>query len=112
MMAAQRAREIASGGQITIERDNDKNPVVALREIADDTVSIPGLRNSLIKGHQRAVEVDVPEEDEGIAEIMAGEAGWVTAAEEEAEGFGEVDVTGAEVEDEIAPDVVEEGDVA
>jgi DNA-directed RNA polymerase subunit omega len=104
MMAAQRAREIASGGQITIERDNDKNPVVALREIADDTVSIPGLRNSLIKGHQRAVEVDVPEED--------GEAGWVTAAEEEAEGFGEVDVTGAEVEDEIAPDVVEEGDVA
>jgi hypothetical protein len=56
--------------------------------------------------------LDVPEEDEGIAEIMAGEAGWVTAAEEEAEGFGEVDVTGAEVEDEIAPDVVEEGDVA
>lgn len=111
MMAAQRAREIASGGQITIERDNDKNPVVALREIADDTVSIPGLRNSLIKGHQRTVEVDVPEEDEGIAEIMAGEAGWVTAGEEEAEGFGEIDATGAEVEDDAVPDVVEEDDL-
>ena len=112
MMAAQRAREIASGGQITIERDNDKNPVVALREIADDTVSIPGLRNSLIKGHQRAVEVDVPEEDEGIAEIMAGEAGWVAVGEEEVEGFGEVDVTGAEVEDDVVPDVVDEADLA
>ncbi len=112
MMAAQRAREIASGGQITVERDNDKNPVVALREIADDTVSIPGLRNSLIKGHQRTVEADVPEEDEGIAEIMAGEAGWVAVGEEEVEGFGEVDVTGAEVEDDVVPDVVDEADLA
>jgi hypothetical protein len=75
-------------------------------------VSILGLRNSLIKGHQRTVEVDVPEEDEGIAEIMAGEAGWVAVGEEEAEGFSEIDATGAEVEDDLVADVAEEDDVA
>jgi DNA-directed RNA polymerase subunit omega len=112
LLAAHRSREIAAGGPITIDRDNDKNPVVALREIADDTVSILGLRNSLIKGHQRTVEVDVPEEDEGIAEIMAGEAGWVAVGEEGAEGFSEIDATGAEVEDDLVADVAEEDDVA
>jgi len=63
MIAAQRAREISAGGQLTIDRDNDKNPVVALREIADTTVNLDGLADSLVKGLQRQVEQDEPEEE-------------------------------------------------
>lgn len=64
LVAAQRARDIASGAKLTVERDNDKNPVVALREIADDTVPLDTLHNSLVSGLQKHVEVDEPEEDE------------------------------------------------
>lgn len=64
LVAAQRARDISSGSKLTVERDNDKNPVVALREIADDTVPLDNLRNSLVSGLQKHVEVDEPEEDE------------------------------------------------
>lgn len=74
MMAAQRAREVASGAPLSIDRDNDKNPVVALREIADETVSLDGLKNSLVKGHQKVVEADEPEEE--IVELMATEHDW------------------------------------
>lgn len=74
MMAAQRAREVASGAPLSIDRDNDKNPVVALREIADETVSLDGLRDSLIKGHQKMAETEEPEEE--IVELMAGENDW------------------------------------
>ncbi|MBL8690718.1 MAG: DNA-directed RNA polymerase subunit omega [Rhodospirillaceae bacterium] len=77
MVAAQRAREIASGASITLDRDNDKNPVVALREIADETVNLDGLRESLVKGLQRQVEVDEPEEE--ILEVMADEAALAQA---------------------------------
>ncbi len=63
MLAAQRAREISAGGQLTVDRDNDKNPVVALREIADTTVDLDNLGNALIKGLQRQVETDEPEEE-------------------------------------------------
>ena len=63
MLAAQRAREISAGSQLTIERDNDKNPVVALREIADTTVNLDSLANNLVKGLQRQVEQDEPEEE-------------------------------------------------
>jgi DNA-directed RNA polymerase subunit omega len=71
LVAAQRAREIAAGASITLDRDNDKNPVVALREIADVTVSLEGLQESLVKGLQRQVEIDEPEEE--ILEVMADE---------------------------------------
>ena len=64
MAAAQRARDIAAGSQITVDRDNDKNPVVALREIADRTVDSAVLKESLIKGLQKHVEVDEPEDDD------------------------------------------------
>ncbi len=67
LIAAQRARDIAAGGALTLERDNDKNPVVALREIADETVPIEGLQNALIKGMQKHVEIDEPEEDREFA---------------------------------------------
>jgi DNA-directed RNA polymerase subunit omega len=63
MKAAQRARDISSGASLTVERDNDKNPVVALREIADETVSLDVLGNALIQGLQKQSEQDEPEED-------------------------------------------------
>jgi DNA-directed RNA polymerase subunit omega len=63
MVAAQRAREISAGGQLTVDRDNDKNPVVALREIADATVNLDTLQDNLVKGLQRQVESDEPEEE-------------------------------------------------
>jgi DNA-directed RNA polymerase subunit omega len=66
LLAAQRARDMAAGAHPTLERDNDKNPVVALREIAADSVPLDGLQNSLIKGMQKHVELDEPEEDQEI----------------------------------------------
>ena len=62
LLAAHRAREISSGSSLTIERNNDKNPVVALREIADETVTALQLRESSIESLQRQIEVDEPED--------------------------------------------------
>jgi DNA-directed RNA polymerase subunit omega len=75
LLAAQRARDVAAGAQITLERDNDKNPVVALREIADETIGLDNLQNALIKGMQKHVEIDEPEEDQ---EIEIGAQQWPT----------------------------------
>src|SRR5689334_24658466 len=61
LLASHRARMISSGSQITLERDNDKNPVVALREIAETTVSPGDLKEDLIHSLQKYVEVDEPE---------------------------------------------------
>ena len=61
LLAGHRARQISSGADITIERDNDKNPVVALREIADETLSPADLKEDLIHSLQKHVEVDEPE---------------------------------------------------
>jgi DNA-directed RNA polymerase subunit omega len=66
LIASQRARDVASGAPITLERDNDKNPVVALREIADETINLEQVKNSLIKGMQKHVEVDEPEEEKDL----------------------------------------------
>ncbi|GAB5460197.1 MULTISPECIES: DNA-directed RNA polymerase subunit omega [Hoeflea] len=63
LLASHRARQISQGGQITISRDNDKNPVVALREIADETLSPGDLKEDLIHSLQKHVEVDEPEPD-------------------------------------------------
>ncbi len=63
LVAAQRSRDISAGAPLTLERDNDKNPVIALREIADETVSIEELSDALIQGMQRHVEIDQPEEE-------------------------------------------------
>jgi DNA-directed RNA polymerase subunit omega len=71
MVAAQRAKDIAAGAPLTVERDNDKNSVVALREIAEEKVSIEELQRSLVIGLQKFVEVEEPEEEE--LEIMAAE---------------------------------------
>src|SRR5258707_10557059 len=63
LLASQRARDIAAGGTLSVERDNDKNPVVALREIAEESIGLDNLQNALIKGMQKHVEIDEPEED-------------------------------------------------
>jgi DNA-directed RNA polymerase subunit omega len=72
MLAAHRAREIAAGSTVTVDRDNDKNPVVSLREIADETQSADELRERLIESNQNQIEVDEPEED-AMALLMGAE---------------------------------------
>ncbi len=66
MLAAQRARDISSGASLTIERDNDKNPVVALREIADTTIDLESLQNSVVQGLRKHVETEEPVEEGGF----------------------------------------------
>ncbi|WP_029003189.1 DNA-directed RNA polymerase subunit omega [Azorhizobium doebereinerae] len=74
LLAGHRARMISSGSPITIDRDNDKNPVVALREIADETVSPEDLKEDLIHSLQKYTEVDEPE-PEMVPMIASGESG-------------------------------------
>jgi DNA-directed RNA polymerase subunit omega len=64
MVAAQRARNLGAGATLTVDRDNDKNPVIALREIAEGKVDLEALENSLIRGLQKVVETDEPESDD------------------------------------------------
>lgn len=71
LLAGHRARQVSSGAEITIPRDNDKNPVVALREIADETLSPGDLREDLIHSLQKHVEVDEPEADVPDAPAIA-----------------------------------------
>ena len=72
LSAAERARQISAGAPLTLERDNDKNPVVALREIADETQSADELRERLIESNQTQIEVDEPEDD-AMALLMGAE---------------------------------------
>ncbi|MEW7006625.1 MULTISPECIES: DNA-directed RNA polymerase subunit omega [unclassified Lentilitoribacter] len=78
LLAGHRARMISQGESITVDRDNDKNPVVALREIADETLSTGDLKEDLIHSLQKHVEVDEPEmntipEDDVVEEVAAGD---------------------------------------
>jgi DNA-directed RNA polymerase subunit omega len=107
LLAAQRARTVSSGAAITIERDNDKNPVVALREIAEKTVSVDELESALIKDQQKHVEIDEPEVDEldfiAIQQQMT-EVDEAAADEEFAEALlASEDVTPGE---EVADDAI------
>jgi DNA-directed RNA polymerase subunit omega len=90
MVAAQRAREISAGGLLTVDRDNDKNPVVSLREIADGTVNLEELSESVVTGLQKHVENDEPEEEGqgfgvGAGEDLLAEMQQAQISEEEAE---------------------------
>ncbi len=82
MIAAQRSRDISTGADITIERDKDKNPVVALREIADETVPLSELGQSLVRGMQKFVDTDEPEEDE-LVDLLSGSSGETVDADDE-----------------------------
>jgi DNA-directed RNA polymerase subunit omega len=62
LMSAHRARMISQGAPLTLDRDNDKNPVVALREIGDSTIDVEDLREDYVHSMQKHVEVDEPEE--------------------------------------------------
>jgi DNA-directed RNA polymerase subunit omega len=93
LLAAQRAREITSGAPLTLDRDDDKNPVVALREIADETVALDHLRDSLVRGMQKHVEIDEPEDVPDLEQTL----------------FGIADPTGSVIgEDSIDEEAVEE----
>ena len=83
MLAAHRGREISTGAEITVDRDKDKNPVVALREIAEETLSVDDLRESAIQSHQRQIEVDEPEEDSMALLMGADEAPHEDISEEQ-----------------------------
>ena len=98
MVAAQRAKDISAGSPITLPRDNDKNPVVALREIAENTVNIEDLQKSLVMGLQKYVEVEEPEEEE--LEIMAAEKELVDLDEQFSGLLLDSDVNNMQVVDE------------
>ncbi len=87
LMASHRARSIAAGAPLTVERDNDKTPVVALRELAEESLVLDDLRESLIVGLQRVImDDDIPEEEDQ-APILALEHG-----EEQPKEMSEVDM--------------------
>ncbi len=107
LLAAQRARDVSSGAEITIERDNDKNPVVALREIAESTVPLDGLQNGLIQSLQKHVEPEEPEEDE--IDVLASrelEVGSVAPVDE-----NELTDSGMSIDEEGADLEAEAGDL-
>lgn len=94
LLAAQRARNISRGEQLTIDRDNDKNPVVALREIADETLELPELEADLVKSLSRVPEPEpvdeevvdlIPTEQNifGLQDVSAEEEAAAMAAEAE-----------------------------
>lgn len=80
VLTAQRSREVSAGAPLTRERDNDKNPVVALREIADRAVDPGVLEESLLHGLQKHVETDEPEEDD-MAMLMSSDQ-WMAGTEQ------------------------------
>ena len=74
LLAAQRARDIRSGAELTVERDNDKNAVIALREIAEEAIDLETLRHDLEHGREVDIEIDEPDED--TMTVLAAEAAW------------------------------------
>lgn len=83
LFAAQRARQISAGAPLTIERDNDKNPVVALREIADGTVVLADLEKHLIEGLQKQTMGEEPEEE--YLDLLAEEHAFAGEAQHQLE---------------------------
>ena len=112
LVSSQRAREINAGSALLVDRDNDKNPVISLREIADTDMSLDALRESLVKNHQKVIEVE--EEGEDIIDVMEGEAEWAAVANQAAEGETETpgmhEDTGEDATEEAAADADAEGD--
>lgn len=108
LLAAQRAREITSGAPLSIDRDDDKNPVVALREIADETVGLAHLKESVVRGMQKQVELDEVEEAQEI-EVDPAVFGFALPADggegAAAAGFGDSAVDDeAEADDDLGED--------
>ncbi len=119
MYASQRARDISSGAAETLERDNDKNPVIALREIAEDTLSFDALQESLILGLQKQQPSDDLEEDLEVAEALTRESIVLGAtpvdggvADQQAEHAAVADVDVADAGDSGAIQDVAAGEAA
>jgi DNA-directed RNA polymerase subunit omega len=106
LLAAQRAREITSGSPLSIDRDDDKNPVVALREIADETVGLEHLRTSVVRGMQKHVEIDEPEESHELDAALFGVAPPSAALVEE-----EADAETEDLDEEDEETIAEAADV-
>ena len=104
LLASQRAREIGSGSPLGVDRDNDKNPVVSLREIADTELSLDGLRDALVKNHQKVIEVE--DEGEDIIDVMEGESEWAQVAGQAAEG----ELESAGMGEDLGEDAADEAD--
>jgi DNA-directed RNA polymerase subunit omega len=104
MLASQRGRQISAGSPLTIERDNDKNPVVALREIAEKTVNLDDLQEGLIQGLQRHLKGDEPEEED-IIELLAEESAYAGQMARQTE------IEELEVDDELGDEDEEEEDI-
>lgn len=85
MLAAQRARKIGSGAAPLLSRDNDKNPVIALREIAEDKLAVEDLKEELVRSNQRIIEMD---DSADVIDSMDGEEEWnAIAAQRAAQGM-------------------------
>jgi DNA-directed RNA polymerase subunit omega len=110
LLAAQRAREITSGAPLSVDRDDDKNPVVALREIADETVGLLHLREAVVRGMQKHVELDEAEETQEL-EVDANVLGFAGAGAlgDSEIGAAETRFEDAEIGDEA--DLEEDEDV-
>ena len=100
LLAAQRARNISRGEELTIERDNDKNPVVALREIADQTIELPRLEQDLIKSLSRSPEPEPA--DEEVLDLIPTDQNIFglqdISAEEEAAGMAQEELSPEDIE--------------
>ena len=110
MLAAQRARDISAGAPLTVDRDNDKHPVVSLREIADGTIDLDHLRYELIHGLRRHVELSDEEESEPRLEPLdaLGALGGDLLGEDGIEG--EVDLEAGALDDEDDSDLDDEAE--
>ncbi|MBQ8348004.1 MAG: DNA-directed RNA polymerase subunit omega [Alphaproteobacteria bacterium] len=101
LLAAQRAKNISAGAPLTVEQDRDKNPVIALREIADETINLSDLENALVTGMQKFVkEEEVPSDEEenmkaADAELAAldTEFSYINDTETAVEQAGSFEVT-------------------
>lgn len=113
LCAAKRAREISAGAQLTVPRDNDKNPVIALREIAEHTISINTIEESLIKGMQRHFIRDEAEPElDGELDILSwqGETESNSASDPDALARAYTNTYTDEIEDEDGEESEEEND--
>jgi len=110
MMASQRCRIVTGGAPITIPKDNDKLPVIALREIAAQTINLADIKEDLIKSYQRVIET--PEDDADLDEFMTGEEGYMPPIHEENPEFMAIAQSAVEDEmDELSGDGTEQPEV-
>lgn len=112
MLAAQRARNLGAGTPLTVERDDDKNPVIALREIADGTVDLRELKGGLVRGLQKVVESEEPENEDldALSLQLQAELGEMQFNDEVgADDLHVEDESGAPTGDTIGDDFEDDG---